>query len=467
MKRATNDFTTGGIYNNPKVTAITTAEQFVNLLEKNPLGNYRIDKDLDFSNIKVVEGKNYYINNTFVGTLDGNGHKLTGLQHTLFNNITYADIKNIVIEKPEYGNDVNAYLALSSKNVLLHDILVKEANKNIINIATKNKLIFTLGNNDYTLKSHKVNSIEDFLAIDTSSETRAQQYELSTDLDFSKYTANQNALITGNFTGVIKGNGHTISNLNNATLFANINGGTVENLKIKDFTNTRNVDTVTAFANNTNKATIRNVQFENITLKGTNRTAVVVAVDNSGSVFEKISVKNANVTGSGFYVSTFIGRKYAGKITDCYVEGRLECYTTECGGLIGALQSGGEISNTITKVDINRPRSTDNRNNNGGFIGNIMNNPTIKNSISLGNMTGFTEGAKEINVPKFIGCAETMIQSSLTNCYEVKEATGKTSVTQNTVEEIHKVDFYKGKLKLDENIWNFNTIESKGHPELK
>jgi len=202
----------------------------------------------------------------------------------------------------------------------------------------------------------------------------------------------------------LNGNGHTISNLNNLSLFNSITGS-IENLNIHNFTNIGSVtsDDITAFAKLTNGATLKNLKFENITLEGRHRVSVVASFDNANSTFENISVKNANVKGSGVYVSTFIGRKYGGVVRNVFVEGTLEITTTENGGIIGAFQKGGTLENVISKVNIHKTGNTytpvEKSEFNGGIIGNIYDNPVIKNSLALGNMKGFTNANGEEKIP--------------------------------------------------------------------
>jgi len=210
----------------------------------------------------------------------------------------------------------------------------------------------------------EISSVSDFLKLN---ENPAEDFILTKDIDFTGFELSGNAtsVITTVFTGRIDGNGHTIKNLTNASLFANFRG-IVENLNIKGFNNTSagrgNGDFVTAFTQESYTATFRNMKFENITLSGRNNVAVVSgadARDNANSVFEKISVKNANVTGTGVYVSTFVGRKYGGKIANVFVQGKLTINSTENGGLVGSLQQNGTIvENVVTDVSINKTHNT-------------------------------------------------------------------------------------------------------------
>lgn len=466
VKRATNDFLDGDIYTNPTETSITSAEQLIKLANSNILGNYRLDADIDFSTITVNEG-NYYIDQ-FVGILDGNNHKITGLKYPLFNNMIYAQVKNLVIEKPKYNTQAEAFLSINSKNSSISNIHIQESNLELPIIKNKTNAYYEYGENIYTVEQVEINTLEDFIKIGTEEGGTKKKYVINNDIDFTEYSG-ANSVINESFVGSIDGKGHTLSNLKNASLFNEFRG-TVKNLNIKDFNNTGG-DMTTAFTKTSNNAVFENMKFENITLKGTHRTSVVSGTDNANSTFDKITVKNANVTGSGVYVSTFIGRKYGGKITNCYVQGTLECYTTECAGIVGATHQTVIIENVISNVNVNRPKSTDDRNNNGGFVGNIYNTPSIRNCISIGNMTGFDN----INVNKFAGCIEETIIKCLENCYEFADSTGVSSITSNTgnslktatSQNLREKTFYVNTLHFDENIWDFANLATNGYPELK
>lgn len=325
------------------------------------------------------------------------------------------------------------------------------------------------------LAKKEISSLKDFLNINYNPD---DDYIITADIDFSGYTSTNSSVITATFTGTIEGNNHTIKNLTNHTLFANFRG-TVQNLNINNFNNNRETeDYVAAFASQTFNATLKNMKFENITLNGNNYVAVVSGMDgrdNANSIFDRISVKNANVRGKGVYISTFIGRKFGGSITNVYVSGTIETTTTENGGILGAGHQTITIENVISNVAISKNSNTYNGNGNaynGGIAGNLYNTPIIRNSIALGNMTS----GENITTPyKFTGAVASIVNSSLENCFEYAEATGSTRVSnasngklnEATSAQIHNRSFYKDTLHFDESIWNLDTVASTGHPELR
>lgn len=482
LKSATNDFVADPLGTDVEVTHIQTAEELVEKINNKPYGYYVLDNDIDFSEMTTN------VTQTFMGRLDGNGHKIIGNKIPIFNKIRYGYVGNLTLENTDIPRTNTTSGALANK---LESSTAEKIN------ATGLKMFFG-ARNDLALIGGAVSNVitrectverlvtkisnKDEFVEKINAETGGL-FELTADIDFAGHTATTNAVITGTFTGKINGKGHTISNLTNLSLFANFRG-TVEELNISDFTNTSagrgNGDFVTAFAQETYTATFRNMKFDNITLSGRNNVAVVTGMDgreNANSVFENISVKNANVTGTGVYVSTFAGRKYGGLIKNVYVQGTLNVTSTENGGLVGAMQQGGTIENVITDVSVTKSsNSWSNLANsvfNASMIGNIYNTPKVNNSVAFGNMSGYTNNGTEYKPYKFTGALEAQVIACLNKCYEVTEEVGASRVTANTAGKLDVVsrsnlnkEFYKN-LGFDENIWDLDNMNTKGYPELK
>ncbi len=478
LKRVTNDFIEDPLGTNLEMTHIKTAEELVNKINAQPYGYYILDNDIDFS------GMTTNVTQTFMGKLDGNGHKIIGNTLPIFQKIRYGYVKDLVFERTNIPMNIANVGALSVRTEysVIENVKAKELQ---LNFGGRNDLSLIGGAVGTTVSNgievdtlkNKITSIDEFLKLN---DNPGGIYVLENDLDFAGYTGT-GSVITSTFTGKLDGNGHTLSNLTNLSLFNSVTG-TVENLKLRNFTNigTATTDDVTAFAKLTNRATLRNLNFENITLEGRHRVAVIASFDNANSTFENISVKNANVKGSGVYVSTFIGRKYGGIVRNVFVEGTMEITTTENGGIVGAFQKGGTIENVISKVSIHKTGNTytpvEKSENNGGIVGNIYDTPTIKNSIALGNMEGFTNSEGIEKLPyKVTGAAIASIIASMENCFEYIGAHGSSSATEETKnnlkiateEQIHTKDFYKETMHFDENIWNFDGVPNNGYPELK
>lgn len=478
LKSATNDFIDDPLGTTIEVQHIKTAEELIQKINEKPYGYYVLDNDIDFSNMKVNVTK------TFMGRLDGQGHKIIGNQFPIFNKIRYGYVGNIMFENTNIPKNINNAGALSYR-AEMSTIEKISANNLQMNFGGRNDLSLISGaisnviTRDCAVEklTYHITTVEDFAKMNDDS---SGIFIIDNDIDFTDKTY-VDSVITSQFTGKIDGQGHTLSNLSGASLF-NVFDGTVENLNINNFSNVKgnNVNFVNAFAKQTNGAKLKNMRFDGITLSGQHNVAVISGQDKSNSTFENISVKNANIKASGVYVSAFIGRKYGGSIKNVFVQGTMQVTMTENGGIVGASQEGGTFENIISKVDITKPSNTytnvANSEFNGGIFGNIYNSPKIKNSISFGNMQGFTDSSGNEKKPYiFTGASIAIVKSALENCYEYAGSTGFSRVTDETTanlrlaadDQVHAKEFYKDVLHFDENIWNLDVISENGYPELR
>lgn len=156
VKRATGDFSDGSIYQSPSVIPVTSAEELIRLARENPYGYYKLEADLDFSGIAAAQGS--YIPERFIGILDGNGHKLTGMQHPLFGDLQYAQVKNLTIAEPTYTAGVQAVLAVKTRQVVVGDVTLDKmtvagTNQQIPLVKTKSDAYYEYGTIHVTLES--------------------------------------------------------------------------------------------------------------------------------------------------------------------------------------------------------------------------------------------------------------------------------------------------------------------------
>ncbi len=461
VKRATNDFVTGGVYNVPAPISITSAEQFIEVLNKNSYGTYRIDADLDFSKITPENGK-YYVTNRFLGILDGNGHKLKGVKYTLFNHMVYADVKNIVIEEPDYVEGVQSYLSVSAANCLIYNNNVTSSNVNLPNIKSKSGLMFTLKKNDITIKTFEINTVEDFLAIDNSDLNRGKKYILNNDLDFSNVTKeNGVSIISNTFSGLIDGNGHKISN-SKYVLFNSVTG-VVKNLKVENSKITNN-NAKGIFANTIANGTVENVTIHNSSIiNNTNQVGGLSGAITSSTI-NKIALTDIRIQSSNT-IGGLAGQINSTAVSNILVTGNIKGTMyhnlgSRVGGITGWLSDGASINNSVTKAEVNGT----NRTGNGGIIGGPSSgNAIIINSISL------STGANSYRIAGF----NTL--NGVTNVYEHESSNSATNINGNNnskvllarSSDIINPDFYRNQVKLEDKVWNFDTVKTLGYPTLK
>ncbi|WP_308780139.1 ZmpA/ZmpB/ZmpC family metallo-endopeptidase-related protein [uncultured Clostridium sp.] len=338
-------------------------------------------------------------------------------------------------------------------------------------------------NETKAIEVHKaeINSVEEFITELTAYPNG--EFTIMTDLDFSskEYTIGS-VLIPRAFEGTIKGNGHTIRNLKNATIFEQFNGEVV-NLNVEDFNygavfftgewaqyvsagqSNRTQSNIAVFAKRSLNATYSNMKFNKITMFGHDNVAVVTSVDQN-STFEKINVSQAYLnTGKdsgGNKTSLFISEKTGGLIKNCYVHGEIFTIGKDNGGIIGISHGDVTIEEVISNVYASN-KTKANAATNGLFIGKMDATTVIKNSASLG-----TESANGTGISKFVATIGDI--SKIQNCYENSSSNGTSRANGNNIiavekEQLKDKNFYINTLSFDETIWSLNNIEEKHYIE--
>ena len=304
------------------------------------------------------------------------------------------------------------------------------------------------------------------------------------DLDFVNKSYNVGTvLISGVFDSVINGNGHTIKNLKNATIFEQFNGE-VDNLNVDKFDygavyytgvnaqyvasgqSDRSQSNIAVFAKKSLNAAYSNMKFSKITIFGHDNVAVVVSVDNN-STFENINVSHASVNAGkdnnqGNNVSTFISEKTGGLIKNCYVHGEIFNKGKNSGGIVGIAHGNVTIENVISNIYLSNSSITTSTNETSGlFAGELSAETVIKNSAAIG-LTKVKE------VKKFAGTIKDI--SKIENCYESSSSSGTSNANGSNIKSIDKgqfksKDFYVNTLGFDETIWELDNIVERYYTE--
>lgn len=467
IKRATNDFTNSNIYNMKDVTSIHSAQQLIDSINNNRMGNYKLVSDIDFSNIDISNQESVILP-TFLGAFDGNGFKINGLTKPLFKKTTYANIRNVIIEEPIYNMDSGAVLMLEAKNSMIENLKVNNAN---IKLPIVNKTIGSIqmiGNIQNIFKVYDIASSEEFLKIDenVTGLERMKKYRLINNIDFNTIT-DKNYIISGEFLGEIDGNGKTILNLK-ATLFEKLKGKVsnlnIENVNIKKW----NTSNIAAIAGQADNAIIEDIKLNSISIEGRENIGVVAGFINKVKI-NKVSATNIYIKGNHYYSGGLTGRSFDSEIADVIIQGKIDIVDTHNGGVIGALNRDC-IERVYVDVDVTRIKIGDSRNKNAGLYGAIEKGPVlVKDIVVVGNMSEtlykVTPATNDIEIND--------IAKYLRNVYELQESTGITNVLENgtiksvTNSEIINKSFYIDILKWSEDIWSFDNLELGKGPKLK
>ena len=470
VQRGTNDFEKNTVYSfaPTDVQEISTAQSLIDSVSKDPIGTYKLTADLDFSAINIT-GQNAYMLDTFYGTLDGNGFVLKGINKPLFAKASFASIKNLTIDTPNYLATSNASIAIEGNSLLFDTIKVLNTNV-LIKLVEKNaQTCIELNPTEITQSEYIIDSAEDINEInaDTTTLSRKSNYKLANDIDVSSITGRP-ALISGDFIGKINGDGYTISNAS-STVLSSISGGTVENLKLKDFTINNRGGTSGGLVTSANNAVIKNIELDNITVYGTNTIGSLIATSNNSNI-SNITATNVHILGSsGVYHGGLIGRSNFSNVSNVVVQGNMTVGSTHNGGVLGSMNTGS-LTNAYSNVSMVRNNTSPAKSNTAGLVGVFENAPgPISNSIAVGdvseNMYKIISAVAEQNI--------TEIDNNVKNVYEITEATGTTSVTPSgVIKSIPRADllntsFYTDSLKWTTDIWDFSQVATGGMPILK
>lgn len=438
LHRVTNQFTLP-IYpedsSQQVVVEVTSGQQLADAMRQNPAGIYALKNDISMEGVTGESG--CYVNQTFIGKLDGNGYQITGMTQPLLNRISNSYVEDITFANAE-GTQQDSLLAKSVAMTI--QIKSKKAEKEIYTLED----LKSIGKNEY------------------------ETYVLKEDIDASSVTSGE-ALITGIFSSVLEGGGHTISGLK-VPLFDSVQNGTIQNLKVKNAEIRKNADFVAAVARRTHQSVLKNLELENITVEGQSYTAAVTGRDYVGSVYERIQVRDGKIKASGTNSGVLIGRAVESKISDAAVlGGTAEVRARGTGGFIG-IAKNAEIDRVYGSAELKVPAySGDDAV--AGFIGSIEGASRVNHAFAAGSVDCQVEG-KEIR--KFTGFPET-VQTMVTASYELEGATGTDSVTEETAEKLMTATeqnqkdpaFYTGNLTFSEEIWSVRLAAQKGYPELK
>ena len=458
IKRVTGDFSNGGIYKSPQVVSVTTAEDLIRCAQQNPYGYYRLENDIDFSNAASSGGS--YIPGRFIGILDGNGKKLTGMQYPVFGDVQYAQVKDLTIQDPSYEADAQALLAVKSKKVTLGNVCVEGTDMPLPLVKTKTEGYYEYGNMTVTVGEKTITTAEEFLAIGSSQTALKKKYSLGGNIDLGDAVPGSYA-VSGTFSGELDGNGFTVTGLD-GVMFEKMDGAQVTDLLIEGSTLTSNVQKG-ALSNEVKNSVIENVRVRNLTINNNANQVGGLAGVISGSTVKRITAENISIRASNT-IGGIAGQFDGSILSDCIVTGNIEgTIRHQMGARIGGITGwlgNGIMRNCLTRVEITAP----DRVGNGGLIGGPQNgSAAVESSVSLS--TG-------VNANRVSGWNVLGITSSV---YELDSSDSQSNINDTNTDRIFPVSqqqteeksFYLETLGWSEDVWNFDSLAARGLPELR
>ena len=420
---------------------ISTGQELIEKINENPNGFYVLEKDISMADINLTG--EVYIDKTFIGKLQGNGHKITDAQGPLFAKIANSYVSDLMIVNTE--GETKDWFGKTKQ----YTIIVNEQKKETVQEIKTLEELQTVGQNKYT------------------------KYVLKNDIDASTATTGK-AVAEGVFKGEFDGGGFTIKGLKKP-LFEKVQEGTVRNLKIEnaEINSTEESSKNAVITKESNHAVFESLNLADIKVSGVSYNAVVTGYDYISSVFSKIQIRNAQITGTKNYNAVLAGRASGSQIQDVAVIGSSVALSgTDCGGFIGEGKNV-TISRVYSDADMTVNTYTDdkNRTQSAGFIGNL----TGKSSVEYVFAAGKVDNKTSEQLYNFIGTPDAL-KTMVKNSFVIQNAGGVSNITDGVGQEILREatsqeaatsDFYKTSMTLNEETWNLSLVPMKGYPELK
>lgn len=437
LQRITDEFRIPvyGDASNRKAVTIKTAEELIAQISANPNGFYVLGNDISMENVTGAE--NAYIDCTFIGKLDGNGYKITNATKPLFTKISNSYVADLTIQNA--AGEKQDWLAQTKH----YTIEVQEQKKETVK---------------------EIRTLEDLKEI---GQNKAQKYVLKADINAS--TATGKAVAEGVFSGILDGEGHSITGLK-VPLLEKTERAEIRNLTVKDVQiDSQNAENA-AIVKRSNHTLFENLNLENITISGISYNGAITGYDYTGSVFNKIQIRNAKITGTQNYNAVFAGRASGSQISNvAVIESNVTLSGTDNGGFIGAGKNL-IISQVYSDADITVVNYNDaqNRTNSAGFIGNLSGESSVQHVLS----TGIVE---DNNVdPRFYHFLGTpdVLEKCVSDSYVSEGTGGLSNVTEGKLTQVSKdeqktVELYQNRLQFNEENWYLKLVGMKGYPEIQ
>lgn len=437
LQRITNEFRTPvyGEVSDRNVVTIKTGQELVDKIKANPNGFYELGNDISMENVTGAD--QVYINCTFIGKLDGNGYKITNATKPLFTRITNSYVADLTIQ--DTAEAEKDWIAKTKH----YTIVVKEQKKETVK---------------------EIRTLADLKEI---GQNKAQKYVLKADIDASEVT--ETAIAKGNFSGILDGEGHSITGLKvpllEKTERAEIRNLTVKNVQISN----QNAENA-AITKRSHHTVFENLNLENITISGTSYNGAITGYDYTGSVFNKIQIRNAKITGTKNYNAVFAGRASGSQISNiAVIESNVTLSGTDNGGFIGAGKNLS-IRQVYSDADITVVNYNDaqNRTNSAGFIGNLAGESSVQHVLSVGNIVEDDAGK---DFYQFLGTPD-VLEKYVSDCYVSANTGGLSNVTAGKLTEVSKeeektVELYRDRLQFNEENWYLKLVGMRGYPEIQ
>ena len=299
-------------------------------------------------------------------------------------------------------------------------------------------------------------------------------YVLTADIDVSQVTSGT-TIIPGNFSGLLKGNGHQITG-QNLPLFDTISGGTVEGITLSDGKINRLSDElVAALAKNAwERSIIQDVYVRNMVIKGRNKVGGLIGHLDKSTAIGCSVVAQVDGKEAGGFISNIMNES---TVKDCYAQRTTDPKTfgdeTDKQGGFVAKMNRSTVTNTYAELKFIE-EATETKAITakvGSYVGlsglSVENRVPFKveNNIAFG-PEGYSFNADNTVDADFVNYKNNYEYKTADNTEKVNlNLTGK--ISSATVDQVNTETFYTETLKWDSKIWHLADVAGGKRPRLE
>lgn len=461
--KTVNNTTLKNIFVQGSVQALSTASGFVlnanSATVENIYTNVRVSGTEGAGFVVSSTGENTYKNICSVGDVAANMHKLSGDITQIINGYEFA-ASNGIASASETGSVKNVGKEVWTKDFYITTLGLDSEVWNAEQADTNGYPSLK----DFTVQTEPM-KVEIHTPGDVQKMNRVPEgkFVLTADLSFE---GADNSFVTETFTGTLNGGNHAVSGINSA--FFQILSGTVENLQFRNILVNNESGGANVLAMETKNATVKNVHFNGITLKGAGYTGIIGK--DMKSIFNQISMQNVDMTANAEYAGVLAANASQSQMTDILVaETQVKTSSSYVGGLIGNADAVS-VQKAFVDAELNIPYTVS-PTNTAAFIGLATGESKVTYSTVAGGVYPEDPSTSRYKLMYMKNNSNLNELKAFTKCFINTDTPGYDSVgsdPQGVInDKLLTADFYANSMQLSSDVWDWSKVSQNGYPGLK
>ena len=461
--KTVNNTTLKNIFVQGSVQASSTASGFVlnanSATVENIYTNVRVSGIEGAGVVVSSTGENTYKNICSVGDVGANMHKLSGDITQIINGYEFA-ASNGIASASGTGSVKNVGKEVWTKDFYMTTLGLDSEVWNAEQADTNgypSLKDFTVQTEPMKVEIHTLGDVQKMNRVPEG------KFVLTADLSFE---GADNSFVTETFTGTLNGGNHAVSGINSA--FFQILSGTVENLQFRNILVNNESSGANVLAVETKNATVKNLHFNGITLRGAGYTGIIGK--DTKSTFNQISMQHVDMTANADYAGVMAANASQSQMTDILIaETQVKTSSSYVGGLIGNADAVS-IQKAFVDAELNIPYTVSPANT-AAFIGLATGDSKVNYSTVAGGVYPEDPSTSRYKLMYMKNNSDLNELKAFTKCFINTDTPGYDSVGSDPQgvpnEELLTEAFYTSSMQLSSEVWDWLKVSQTGYPGLK